>query len=126
MNQQPARIFLWMHQADKTALPLALVVGNMIFNVVANVCFKYSIQSTRIGEFLAWQVAGNLAGLVTVVTLTWLLKYLPLHIAFPLTTGLAVIGVHVLGGMLFFKEAISFTQWLGTLVIIVGIVLVTG
>lgn len=126
MNQHPAKLLLWMHQADKAALPLTLVVGNMIFNVVANVCFKYSVHSTRGWEFLAWQVAGNLAGLVTVITLTWLLKYLPLHVAFPLTTGLAVIGVHVLGGMLFFKESISFTQWLGTLVIIVGILLVTG
>jgi multidrug transporter EmrE-like cation transporter len=120
----------------QTPLPLAkvqnplllvgIVAGNMAFNILANVCFKYSTTSANVPQFVAWQVVGNLAGFITVITLTWLLKYIPLHVAFPLTTGLAVIGVYVIGRMLFFKEPISNTQWLGTLVIIVGIVLISG
>lgn len=114
-----------LSQIPNPALPVALVIGNMAFNILANVCFKYSTTSSSVPQFVGWQVIGNLAGFVTVITLTWLLKFTPLHVAFPLTTGLAVIGVHVIGSMLFFKEPVSSTQWLGTLFIIFGIVLVS-
>ena len=114
---------------EKVQNPLILVgivACNMVFNILANVFFKYSTTSASVPTFVAWQVVGNLAGFVTVITLTWLLKYIPLNVAFPLTTGLAVIGVYIFGSMLFFKEPISSTQLLGTLVIIIGIVLITG
>jgi multidrug transporter EmrE-like cation transporter len=105
---------------------VAIVIGNMAFNILSNVCFKYSTISTTLSRFLSWQVVGNLAGFVTVITLTWLLRFIPLHVAFPLTTGLAVIGVNIIGSMIFFKEPISITHWLGTLLIILGIILVTS
>jgi multidrug transporter EmrE-like cation transporter len=102
-------------------LILMLVLSNIVFTIVANSSFKVSSQSTNWRNFLFWQVIGNLAGLITVITLTWLLRYQPLSVAFPLTTGLGVIGVQIVAGGCLFKEAISPERWLGSILIILGI-----
>lgn len=105
---------------------IALVVGNLLFNIIANASFKVSADSIHWKDFLFWQVVGNLSGFITVITLTWLLRYMPLHIAFPVTTGLAVIGVQIFAGILLFGETISFYQRLGTMLVVLGIVLLSG
>jgi len=94
-------------------------------NIVANAGFKLSVASSGWRSFLAWQVVGNLAGFITVLTLTGLLRYLPLHVAYPITAGLAVIGVQVMAARWLFGEPISSGQWLGTLLVVIGIVLVS-
>jgi len=101
---------------------LVLIVFNFIFNVLANVGFKLSTLGHGWKHVLMWQAVGNLAGLITVITLTLLLKYMPLHIAFPLTTGLSVIGVSLIGSGLIFHEEVTPSHWLGTLLVTLGIV----
>lgn len=103
----------------------ALVAGNLLFNIAANASFKLSAAAADWRGFVAWQVVGNLAGFITVLTLTGLLRYLPLHVAYPVTAGLAVIGVQVAAARWLFGEAISPGQWLGTLLVIAGIWLVS-
>ncbi|MDH7488244.1 MAG: SMR family transporter [Anaerolineae bacterium] len=103
-----------------------LVGCNLLFNIIANSSFKMSAASSNWRGFLAWQVVGNLAGLAAVITLTWLLKFLPLHVAYPVTVGLAVIGVQVVGAALLFHEPIASRQWAGTLLVAVGIFLIGG
>lgn len=107
-------------------LVLGLLLANLAFNVLANASFKVSALSASARGFIFWQVVGNLSGFLTVLTLTWLLRYDALHVVFPLTTGLAVLGVQVLAAALFFHEAISPPQWLGTILIVLGIVLIGG
>lgn len=130
----------------KGAPPAVVLVGaNLIFNVIANLSFKLAAFSPTWRSFLGWQIIGNLAGLITVLTLTALLRFLPLHVAYPVTTGLAILGVtvaaaglhrllhasgiapwrHEAAGLMF-QESISTPQWLGVLLIIAGIVLVSG
>jgi len=106
----------------------ALVIGglfflNLVFNILGNASFKLSALSGNWKSLVGWQVAGNLAGFITVLTLTGLLKYLPLHVAQPMSQGLAIIGVQIVAARLFFHEVISPTQWGGILLIVVGIVL---
>lgn len=108
------------------AIIILLIGSNLFFNIVANASFKVSAASTTWRNFLTWQVIGNIAGFITVLTLTWLLRYLPLHVAFPLTTGLAVIGVQLVAAGWIFGESISTTQWWGTLLVIIGIALLSG
>jgi multidrug transporter EmrE-like cation transporter len=108
--------------AHTVALILTLIFSNLAFTILANASFKVSAQSANWRNFLGWQVIGNLAGLVTVITLTWLLRYQPLSVAFPLTTGLGVIGVQIIASHWLFKEAISLERWFGALLIVVGIV----
>ena len=101
-----------------------LIVVNLGFNVLSNASFRVSAMSATWRGILTWQVVGNLAGLVTVITLTWILKYMPLSIAFPLTTGLTVLGVQMVAASWIFNEPISQQQWLGTMAIVLGIWLI--
>ena len=107
-----------------STLVFALIVVNLIFNILANASFRISALSSTWRALLAWQVVGNLAGLATVITLTWLLRYMPLSVAFPLTTGLTVLGVQFVAASWIFREPISERQWLGTLAVVVGIWLI--
>ncbi|MGA2112193.1 MAG: hypothetical protein ABSG98_08605 [Anaerolineales bacterium] len=107
-------------------LVLGLLAANLAFNVLANASFKVSALSANWRGFLFWQVVGNLSGFLTVLSLTWLLRYDALHVVFPLTTGLAVVGVQVLAAALFFHETITPPQWLGTILIVLGIMLIGG
>ncbi len=119
---------VWSYQdllAKDSIVPLFLLGGNLFFNILANAGFKLSATSSEWRGFLVWQVIGNLAGFITVLTLTGLLRYLPLHVAYPITAGLAVIGVQVVAARWLFGEAISSGQWLGTLLVAIGIVLVS-
>ncbi len=101
-----------------------LIIVNLAFNVLSNAAFRVSALSESWRGLLIWQVVGNLAGLVTVITLTWLLKYMPLSIAFPLTTGLTVLGVQLVAASWIFHEPISEKQWLGTMAVVIGIWLI--
>jgi multidrug transporter EmrE-like cation transporter len=110
--------------AQRNAIIVALILGNFAFNVIANTCFKISTNSPNMRVFLFWQVIGNITGFLVVVTITGLLHYVPLHIAFPLTTGLAVIGLQVVSNMMF-RETIPSIRWVGTFFVLVGIVLLS-
>ncbi len=107
--------------ARSSVLIVTLVLINLAFTIVSNASFKVSAHSPNWRQFLLWQVIGNLAGLVTVITLTWLLRYQPLSVIFPLTTGLGVIGVQLAASRWLFGEAISPSRWLGSILIILGI-----
>jgi len=109
-----------------TVSPIAfwLIILNLAFNVLANASFRISAMSDTWRGILNWQVIGNIAGFITVITLTLLLRHMPLSIAFPLTTGLAVLGVQLVASIWLFHEPVSERQWLGTLAIVIGIWLI--
>jgi multidrug transporter EmrE-like cation transporter len=116
----------FLPSGSSALIVLGLLVANLTFNVLANASFKVSAFSASWRGFLLWQVVGNLSGFLTVITLTWLLRYDALHVVFPLTTGLAVVGVQVLAAALFFHETTTPAQWLGTILIVLGILLIGG
>jgi multidrug transporter EmrE-like cation transporter len=107
-----------------SAFVIGLILVNLAFNILSNASFRISALSPTWRGILSWQVVGNLAGLVTVITLTVLLRYLPLSVAFPLTTGLTVLGVQMIAASWIFHEPISSRQWLGTLAVVAGIFLI--
>ena len=112
------------HLSGASLTAFWLILFNLAFNVLANASFRVSAMSGTWRGIIAWQVAGNLAGFITVITLTWLLRYMPLSIAFPLTTGLAILGVQFVAAIWLFHEPVSQRQWLGTLAIVAGIWLI--
>ncbi len=103
-----------------------LVLSNLFFNVLANASFKVSAGSQTVQGFWIWQIVGNLAGLVTVITLTFMLRIIPLYVAIPLTMGLTVIGVQIFAARMLFDEPVTPIKWAGTLLILLGILLVGG
>ncbi|MCW5889301.1 MAG: hypothetical protein KIT14_01980 [bacterium] len=109
---------------DAPLVVVLLVVLHVLLNVVTNVALRWSAYGATWSDVVVWQIAGNLAGFVTVLCLTGLLRYLPLGVAYPLTTGLSVIAVQVFAAHWFFGEAIQPAQWAGTLLIVLGVALV--
>ena len=110
--------------ASVPAITTALVALNVIFNIVANAAFRVSARSATWSDVVTWQVLGNLAGFITVLTLTGLLRYAPLSIAFPVTTGMSILGVQVVAAKWLFHEPINAVQWMGALLIGLGVFLV--
>jgi multidrug transporter EmrE-like cation transporter len=118
---------LWIgvvSRAGTRGTTLALLLANLVFNIVSNASFKMAALTSTWRGFLAWQVVGNLAGFITVLTLTGMLRFIPLGVAFTVTTGLAVLGVQVAASGAVFHERITSGQWLGTLLVVAGIILV--
>jgi multidrug transporter EmrE-like cation transporter len=107
-------------------LVVALILGNLFFNILANTGFKLSANSASWRGFLAWQVVGNLSGFIAVLNLTGAMRFIPLHVAYPISAGLTVIGVQLFAARLLLHEAVTPAQWLGTLFVVVGIVLIGG
>lgn len=101
----------------------ALITLNVLFSIFANAAFRVSARSATWSAVLIWQVVGNLAGVITVVSLTGLLRYMPLTIAFPVTTGMSILGVQLVAAKWLFNEPINGIQWTGSLLIGVGIFL---
>ena len=105
---------------------IVLLASNVLFQVIGNSGFKLSATSGDARGFWTWQVVGNLAGLASVITITILLRFLPLSVVFPVTTGLTVIGIQVVAAGFLFRETVSPVQWLGTLLVVAGIALIGG
>ncbi len=109
----------------KTLAIAGLILTNIFFIVVSNVAFKWSAASHGPRGFLWWQVVGNIAGFLSVVTFTLLLRLIPLYLAYAFTAGLGFVSVQVIGARLIFGEAITHSQWLGITLIAGGVVMVS-
>lgn len=109
----------------KTVAIAGLILTNIFFTVVSNVGFKWSAASPGPRGFLRWQVVGNVAGFLSVLALTSLLRFIPLYLAYAFTAGLGFVAVQVVGAYLIFGEAITTSQWLGIALITGGIVMVS-
>ncbi len=107
-------------------LTTALFGANLLFNIIAHVGFKQSAIASGWRSFLLWQVLGNLSGFLAVLSLTGVLRVVPLHVAYPVSAGLAVIGVQVVAARWVFHEPISTQQWLGSALVVAGIALIGG
>ncbi len=103
---------------------ILLLLADVCANTGAHVCLKLSAARKGVKRFLLWQVIGNLAGFLGVLAYTALMRGgLSLHVAYPLTEGLTAIGVQLVGGMILFREKASPLTWVGTGLILSGIVL---
>ena len=103
---------------------LSLVMTYVAVSCFANVAYRLSV-SGGIRNLLTWQVIANIVGFLGVISLSWLYKLIPLHIAFPLTQALLIVTIQVIAARLIFKEQITLWQWLGTGFIVIGIFLIT-
>jgi multidrug transporter EmrE-like cation transporter len=126
MTRIPLRLSLPSVLPAQGVLLVILLASNVLFQVISNGGFKLAASSGDARGFWTWQIVGNFAGLISVITITGLLRFLPLSVVFPVTTGLAVIGIQVAAARFLFHESISPAQWLGVLLVVAGIVLIGG
>jgi undecaprenyl phosphate-alpha-L-ara4N flippase subunit ArnE len=124
MTRIPLRFSLPVSLPAHVVILIVLLASNVLFQVIGNSGFKLSASSGDARGFWTWQVVGNLAGLASVITITVMLRFLPLSVVFPVTTGLTVIGIQVVAAGFLFRETISPVQWLGTLLVVIGISLI--
>lgn len=89
----------------------------------ANVLMKLSAGAGALRPFVLLLAAGNLLGFVGILTYTLLLRTLPLHVAFPLTRGAAVLGVQLAASVIVFHEVLRPTEAAGAVLVTAGIVL---
>ena len=89
----------------------------------ANVVLKLSAGAGSLWFFIATQAAGNLLGFVGILAYTGLLQTLPLHIAFPLSRGLVVLGIQLVASLLVFHETFRPTEAAGAVLVAAGIIL---
>ncbi len=94
------------------------------FITAGNVFLKMSAQSTDAWMFWIFQAAGNVAGFVGILVYTGLLRTFPLHVAFPLSRGMAVLGVQLVASLLVFHEVFRLTEAAGVVAVAAGVILV--
>jgi undecaprenyl phosphate-alpha-L-ara4N flippase subunit ArnE len=101
-----------------------LVVIYVAVACFSNIAYKLSVGG-GVKTLITWQVIANLVGILGVVTLSWLYKLIPMHIAYPLTQALVIVSIQVVAARLIFKETITPWQWAGTGLVVLGIFLIT-
>ncbi len=106
-------------------IPVFFILGHTAMNVISNILYKKSVMVKGIARFGLWQIIAGTFSFVGVLSYTFSLKSLPVSIAFPVTQGLAVVGVTIIGAMLVYKEKIQRIQWLAMVLITIGILLVS-
>jgi multidrug transporter EmrE-like cation transporter len=105
----------------RTALLLACYCVSV---TAANVLLNLSAHAGGLWPFLAFQAAGNLAGLAGILVYTGLMRRMPLHVAFPLSRGAGVLGVQLVGSVMVFRETFTLREAVGAAVVAAGILLV--
>ena len=109
----------------KVLLIAVLIIAHMGLSIITNGSFRQSAGSSDWRGYWLWQLIGNTTGFLGVQALTNLMRFLPLHIAYPVTQGLAVIGVQIFAARWIFRESIGPLQWIGTLLVVAGIILIS-
>ena len=101
----------------------ALLIAYLVFVTGANLLLKLAADAGSGWPMIALLVSGNVAGFGGILAYTGLLRTLPLHVAFPLSRGLVVLGV--LGtSLFFFREHLRVTEAAGVALVTAGIILV--
>ena len=119
-----------LHLAPGRAIPVdtlmiaGMIALNQIFNVGATTGFKFSADSPTTRDFLIWQFVGNLFGLGTVLSFTWLIRATSLPFANSIGIGLAFVSVQIFCAYLFFRTPFTPAQWFGTALVFGGILLI--
>ena len=102
----------------------ALLAAYFLFVTASNVFLKLSADAHGTAAFLVMFAAGNVAGFVGILAYTGLLRTLPLHVAFPLSRGLVVLGVQLLASVVFFRETFTLREAAAVVLVTAGIILV--
>ena len=112
----------------------SLLAIAILFNGTANILMKsgmkdapaFSDKSGMVTHYLtSWPlVVGLVLFALNVIAWTQALSKLPLSVAYPIMVSMTLLIV-IMGSALLFKESISWIQWVGFVLIVVGVACVT-
>lgn len=98
-------------------IPVSLLIGSVSLDLVATYCVKRSNGFKRV----AWGVIGLLAIMLAFVLLSFVVRYMPLGIAYSIWGSLGVLGTVLLDRFIF-NSRLGKQGLIGIVFIIVGIV----
>lgn len=98
-------------------LPVSLLVGSVSLDLVACYCVKRSKGFKK----AFWGLAGLLSIIVAFVLLSFVVRYIPLGIAYSVWGGLGVLGTVLLDRLLF-NSRLGKQGMIGVVFIVAGIV----
>jgi len=101
-----------------------LLACYLVLVTSSNILLKLSVGARETTLFIGLLAAGNLAGFAGVLAYTGLLRAMPLHIAFPLSRGLVVLGVQLVAALIVFHETFRLTEAAAAVMVTAGIILV--
>ncbi len=101
-----------------------LVAVDAITSALSVIAFKQSGAAPTVRGFWWYQVWGNFWGFASVLALTFLTRYWPLKLAYPITVGLAILLVQLVAVRIAFGEIATPLQVFGGVLIVAGIMLV--
>lgn len=104
---------------------VALALVNLGSVVLSQIGFKWAANSQEWRGFITGQVVGNLAGFVGVITLTLLMRYIPMHLVTAISMGLGFVLVQVVAAHWVFHEKLHDEYWLGMALVAVGIMVIS-
>lgn len=98
-------------------LPVSLLVGSVSLDLVACYCVKRSKGFKK----AIWGVAGLLSIIAAFVLLSFVVRYIPLGVAYSVWGGLGVLGTVMLDRLLF-NSRLGKQGMIGVVFIVAGIV----
>ena len=98
-------------------LPASLLIGSLSLDLVACYCVKLSKGFKK----AIWGVAGLLSIILAFVLLSFVVRYIPLGIAYSVWGGLGVLGTVLLDRLLF-NSRLGKQGMIGVVCIVAGIV----
>jgi len=98
-------------------LPASLLIGSVSLDLVACYCVKRSKGFKKI----VWGLAGLLSIILAFVLLSFVVRHIPLGIAYSVWGGLGVLGTVLLDRLLF-NSRLGTQGMIGVICIVVGIV----
>jgi drug/metabolite transporter (DMT)-like permease len=101
-----------------------LVLFNLATNLGATIGFALSGQAGGPRAFILWQIAGGLMGLGAQLTFAGLVRFGSVQVANAVGIGLAFAVAQVAGALWFFGEPFGRLQWLGTALVIAGVLFI--
>lgn len=109
-------------------LKIVMIVGIGLVALAAlaasQIGFKYASGASGLKSTLLWFLGAGVAGTVSMLLYTFILRYIPLHVGYAILFGLGFVVVQVVAARLILKESVSVLQWIGGAVVVAGILMV--
>ena len=101
-----------------------MILLNQALNVGATTGFALSGNSNTTQRFVFWQLIGSVFGFGTQISFAGLVHFSSLEFANSIGIGLAFVSAQIFSAYVFFHIPFTPWQWLGTALVLIGIIFI--
>jgi len=113
-----------MNPTLKIFMTAGIAVVALVALAASQIGFKYASGAQNFKTTILWFLAAGVAGTISMVLYTILLRFVPLSVGYAVLFGLGFVLIQVVAAKLILKESISLVQWLGGAVMVAGILMI--